>query len=83
MEFIKFLDFYDDMTDANELQGKIERLDAILCQNPFEIYSNRNFLIGYRFQKTTVRNLIDLVTETLQRPTIRHITIGPDTQRDK
>ena len=63
MDFINFLDFYD-VTDANKRQGHIERLDAISRQIPFEIYSNQDFFIRYRFQKSD-RNLIDLVDETL------------------
>ena len=49
MDFVNFLDFYDDVTDANERQGHNERFDAISRQNPFEIYSNQDFLIRYRF----------------------------------
>ena len=54
MDFIYFLDFYDHVTDANELQGHIERLDAISRKNPFEINSNRDSLIRYRFQTAAV-----------------------------
>uniref|UniRef100_A0A915KXA7 Putative nuclease HARBI1 n=1 Tax=Romanomermis culicivorax TaxID=13658 RepID=A0A915KXA7_ROMCU len=72
---------FDGVRSASDSDSEIDIAQNVISRtNPFEKYPDTKFIERYRFTKETMRALIDLLDDKLQRKTKRHFALAVDTQ---
>ena len=75
-EIMDVIDIHNNYDEHHAIHRRVMR-DR---NNPFDIYSDVEFKLRYRFNKETVQVLINLLRDPLTRQTKRSFALSPEIQ---